>query len=316
MGRSGKKGLRAAWAVALAMALWVPAAGRAAEIRVFTTAHGLPSDGVTALAATPDGTLWIGTGDAGVYLLDPLTGKGKGYRASDGLASDRVISIALFDGKVYAGTSGGLSVFDGSAWTTISGAEGVTFRNVRLAVSPDGKELWACSVYLNGGTVRFDGKAWTFVGGEGRGLFNDIQGFAFLSGDVLLASGSGVPYLYRGGAISALRDGLPAANIFSAGTRDGRWLLGTSKGLLEYRNGWKAVSLPEGFSGVPVFSVASRGNTVVAASRLGLVKVDSRGSKSLTPQTGLPSPRVHAATFVGEAVAAGTSGGLALIRNW
>ena len=42
------------------------------------------------------------------------------------------------------------------------------------------------------------------MGGEGRGLFNDVQGFAFLPGEVLMGSGSGAVYLRKGADVQAL----------------------------------------------------------------------------------------------------------------
>jgi len=39
-------------------------------IRNYTTADGLPSNVITALDVTPDGTLWIGTQDQGLALWD------------------------------------------------------------------------------------------------------------------------------------------------------------------------------------------------------------------------------------------------------
>jgi ligand-binding sensor domain-containing protein len=288
----------------------------ATEVRVLTTADGLPSNWVTALAASPDGKLWVGTGNAGVFLLDPATGRGKGYRAADGLSSDEVTSIALFRGKVYVGTAAGLSVFDGSTWETLLKVGSVTLRNVRLAASPDDKELWACSVYLAGGTVRFDGKEWRFMGGAGRGLFNDIQGFAFLPEGVLMGSGSGMPYLHKGMDVLPLAEGLPPVNIFAVGTLEGKWLVGTSKGLMKYEEKWNGVALPPAFSGVPIFSIAVDTNEAVIGSANGLLKLGKGGPKSLTVADGLPGSRVLAVAFIDDSVVAGTAKGLALVRKW
>lgn len=299
-----------------ALVLLSTAAAYAVEIRVMTTADGLPSNWVTALAATPDGKLWVGTGDAGVYLLDPATGKGTGYRTRDGLSSNEVTSIALYGEKVYVGTSSGLSVFDGEHWSQIPRVENVTMRNIRLAASPDGKELWACSVYLAGGTVRFDGREWAFMGGEGRGLFNDVQGFAFLPDGVLMGSGSGIPYLRRGADVIPLREGLPPVNIFSTGVKDSKWLLGTSKGLLEYETRWMEVALPPGFGGAPVFAIAFRGDSIILGSDRGLVKLAAGESKTVTTATGLPASRILTVAVADDLVAAGTARGLVLVREW
>lgn len=312
-GTTGARGRGAAFALLLVL---LPFVAGAADVRVLTTADGLPSNWVTALAASPEGKLWVGTGNAGVYLLDPATGKGKGYRVSDGLASDEVTSIALFGGKAYVGTASGLSVFDGGKWSTVTSIGNVTMRNVRLAASPDGRELWACSVYLAGGTVKFDGVRWEFMGGKGRGLFNDIQGFAFLPGGVVMGSGSGVPYLHTGSDVKVLAEGLPPGNIFSLAGRGEALFLGSSRGLFVYDGKWKEIPLPAGFAGSPVFSIAVAGGTVIAGSEKGLVKVESGQAGTLAEEAGLPASRVTAVAITGDLVVAGTARGLALVKKW
>lgn len=288
----------------------------AVEIRVVTTSEGLPSNWVTALAPAPGGRLWVGTGNAGVIQLDPATGTGKRYRASDGLASDEVSSIALFRGKVYVGTSAGLSVFDGSKWETIPKVQNVTMRNVRLAASPDGQELWACAVYLAGGTARFDGTEWKFMGGGGKGLFNDIQGFAFLSDGVVLGAGSGIAYLLNGPDVEVISGGLPPGNIFAVAARQGRLLLGSSRGLFEYDGKWREIPMPRRVAGAPVFSIAVRDGKTIAGSDLGLLLLENGNVKHMGMSDGLPARKITAAAFTDGMIAAGTARGLALIKNW
>jgi len=299
----------------VALLLWSIVAAGAAELQVLTTADGLPSNWVTALAAAPDGKLWAGTGDAGVYAFDPATGTGKGYRVADGLSGDSVVSIAPFQGNVYVGTSTGLSVFDGKAWKAIGKVENVTMRNVRVAASPDGKELWACAVHLAGGTVRFDGNAWKFMGGEGRGLFNNVQGFAFLPDGVLLGDGSGAAYLNTGTDVRSLTEGIPAANVFSAAAFQGKGLLGTSRGLFEYDRRWNQVPLPTGFGSAPVFALAAQGDRWVAGTANGLVFFASGSLKTVGTVDGLPAARVIAVAIGPDYLAAGTARGLAIVRG-
>jgi hypothetical protein len=303
-------------ALLAAAALVAPAGGQAAEVRVYGAGKGLPSGWVTALAATPDGKLWVGTGDAGIVLFDPAAGTGRGYRAKDGLSSDRIFSIALFQGKVYVGTAEGISAFDGSSWSSIRKVENVTLRDVRLAASPDGKELWACSVYLAGGTVRFDGTSWKFMGGEGRGLFNDIVGFAFPKDAVLLASGAGAVYRYKDGDFTTLVEGLPPVNIFTVAYFLDRALVGTSRGLYEYANGWTPASSIANLGTVQIFSLAGQGETLLAGMSAGLAKISDKQVEVLNAANGLPSSKVFAVAAGRGFVAAGTGGGLAVVTGW
>jgi ligand-binding sensor domain-containing protein len=288
----------------------------ATEVRIFAKGAGLPSNWVTALSAEPGGKLWVGTGNAGVYLLDPATGAGKGYTATDGLASNEVTSVALFQGTVYVGTSGGLSVLQGGRWSTVADAGGVDMRNARLAVSPDGKELWGAAVTLAGGVARFDGKVWKFMGGEGRGLFSDVQGFAFLPDGVLMGSGSGVPYLHRGAEVVPAGEGFPPVNILCATAWKGKAYLGTSRGLYVRDGKWREVVLPQGVRGAPVFSLADAGDVLLAGTGSGLAKVSGGGARTLATSDGLPASRVLAVAAGEGFVAAGTANGLAIIREW
>jgi ligand-binding sensor domain-containing protein len=303
-------------AAALGCFLFSAVAAGAIETTVLTTAEGLPSNWVTALAIAPDGKLWIGTGDAGLHVIDPATGKGRGYRAADGLSSDSVVSVAFFGGKAYVGTAAALSILDGGSWRTIDKVENVTMRNVRVAASPDGKQLWACSVYLAGGTVRLEGNAWKFMGGEGRGLFNDVQGFAFLPEGVLLGDGSGAAYLHTGTDVRPLAEGFPAANVFSAAAYKGKGFLGTARGLFEYEGRWKRFSLPPGVAGSPVFALAVKGDRLVAGTANGLASSGGGAVKSMGTADGLPAARVTAVAIGTDYVAAGTARGVALIRGW
>jgi len=309
-----KRAVRAAAVAALLLVLSLDISG-AAEVRVLTAKQGLPSNWVTALAAAPGGKLWVGTGNAGIYLLDPATGAGKGYRTADGLSSDEVTSVALFRGKVYVGTANGLSIFDGSKWETVSKVENVTMRNVRLAASPDGKELWACAVYLAGGTVRYDGSEWTFMGGEGRGLFNDIQGFAFLPSGVVMGSGSGSVYLHRGAEVKVLSKGLPPGNIFAVKERGTTLLVGSNRGLFAYDGTWREIPLPSPAAGAPVFAIAANGEREAVGSDGGLLLIRDGKTRLVGTAEGLPARKVAAVAIVDGTIAAGTARGLALVTD-
>jgi hypothetical protein len=171
-------------------------------------------------------------------------------------------------------------------------------------------------VYLAGGTVRLDAAGWKFMGGEGRGLFNDVQGFGFLPEGVLMGAGSGAAYVHKGNDVSALAEGLPPVNVFSAGVLGGNWVLGTSKGLFAFRERWGPAPMPAALSGEPVFAIASSGNRTVVGTAAGLALLGEGEAKTLDAAGGLPSSRVTAVALSGEIVAAGTPNGLALIRKW
>lgn len=131
----------------------------------------LGSQDVTQLVDAGDGTVWIGTGDAGVDRLDPATGRVRHWRhddkRADSLSDDVVYALARApDGSLWIGTAAGLDhlsvdgrtlahvpylpVFDGKPGTrdTVVGAlraeaDGTlwigTWSGVLLKRSPDGR---------------------------------------------------------------------------------------------------------------------------------------------------------------------------------
>lgn len=76
--------------------------------------RGLQPDGEEVWVATADQGVWHGEGDGW-----------QGYTSGEGLADDRVRSLAVGDdGIVWAGTAAGLSRFDGRTWTPHLGGGG------------------------------------------------------------------------------------------------------------------------------------------------------------------------------------------------
>ena len=75
----------------------------------FGVANGLPKAMISQLAQSPDGTIWAGTLDEGLYYL--RDGGFKALRAADGLASDAINSLFIDrDKSIWAGTrAGGVS---------------------------------------------------------------------------------------------------------------------------------------------------------------------------------------------------------------
>ena len=84
---------------------------------VFTdikTGSGLDDSFVWTMAYDKNGTLWVGTLGNGLYRIDPVTHAATEFRAEKSeLASDFVVtSVSGKDGRMYFGTSYGLSVYD------------------------------------------------------------------------------------------------------------------------------------------------------------------------------------------------------------
>jgi ligand-binding sensor domain-containing protein len=290
---------------------------QALAVSVLGTAKGIPAAPVSSLLVRGD-RLYVGTRGMGLYLHDLKGGRSVRVTREDGLPSDDVTSLALFQGKVYAATSAGIAVSDGGAWSIYRRAGEVRLNNAILGVSPDGAELWAGAVHLSGGTVRFDGKEWAFIGGEGRGLFNTIDSFAFYPGGVILGAQSGAVYLRKGDAIEAIGDGFPQANVFAVAERGGTIYAGTSAGLFLFRGKtWEKATVPDAASAGAVYAFVRSGADLFVGGSKGLLLLDRKGNaRFLSGERGFPQGAVTALAVGDGAVYAATEKGVAVIREW
>jgi ligand-binding sensor domain-containing protein len=118
----------------------------------------LPSDNVKAVFI--DGNVqWYGT-DEGIGKHTGTRAKENWviYDTSDGLIHNDVQCIVKDNtGKMWFGTKGGLSSFDGSKWANYTTGNGLVSNNVLcLAIAKDGS-LW---VGTDNGVSHFNGNAW------------------------------------------------------------------------------------------------------------------------------------------------------------
>jgi ligand-binding sensor domain-containing protein len=117
----------------------------------------LPADVVTDLAVDAQGRLWSWNYDQGCSRFDGTSFEP--FTLADGLGSNLGSNVMVLDNTVHAGTFGGLSVFQGSVWTTItSGASGLPMDDVRDCDLDASGGLWVPT--FGGGIAYYDG-VWT-----------------------------------------------------------------------------------------------------------------------------------------------------------
>lgn len=308
-----------AMAAIAAIGLAFPADGRGMETILLGPEAGIPEGRSITSLLVAGNRLYVGTLDRGIVIRDRGTGVVRRATRSEGLPSEDVKSLALFQGKVYAGTSAGIGVEEAGRWTALDRVQSVTLMNVYLAASPDGKELWAAALTLAGGLVRFDGKEWRFMGGEGRGLFNDVDAFAFSPDGLLMGTVSGSVYLRRGGEIGALPASLPGASVFAVGERGGAVYAGTGRGLFVWRGErWDPVDLPAPVGeGKAIYTIARSDADLFVGGLGGLALLDRRGGKVvMSGRDGFPEGVVTALAVAGEILYAGTERGAAVVTGW
>ena len=107
----------------------------------YTEADGLGDNRVKDIFIHPDGSVWFGTND-GVSIL--ILGVWASYGTSDGLPFGGVNSIALAgNGDVWLGTGlGGVSIFDGTNFTSITEDDGLLNDKVRAVAIDAEQRKW------------------------------------------------------------------------------------------------------------------------------------------------------------------------------
>lgn len=170
--------------------LWVGHGGGASRFdgsawQSLTTASGLPSNRVLALASGQQGVLWIGT-DRGLARYQD--GVIKTFSVEDGLAAPSVSTLFIdSQGRLWAGNgstaAGGLAVLVGQAWQRVTTADGAhPVINAILEDKPG--SLWFATGFASrGGASHLQGQVWSsltqadgLAGGKVRSLFQDNQG--------------------------------------------------------------------------------------------------------------------------------------------
>jgi len=131
------------------------------------TDGGIPSDLVLAVALDQAGRLWLGTNQGAAVIHpnhpSPIT---RYDPSNSGLQWPAVATIAIGpDGRVWLGTlGGGIAVFDGQRWQTLTVANsGLPWNTIiALAVGPQG-EVWLAAdqpITTGGNVARWDGQRW------------------------------------------------------------------------------------------------------------------------------------------------------------
>ena len=104
----------------------------------------LPSDKVYSICITSDGTQWFGT-DMGIarHTGHKTLENWIAYNTETGLVNNFVQAIAVDKkGNIWAGTKGGVSVFDGSAWNSFTKDSGLTSDNVSCIIVDKEGVVW------------------------------------------------------------------------------------------------------------------------------------------------------------------------------
>ena len=115
----------------------------------------LPSDKIYSIFIAPDGAKWFGTDlgaarHTGQNSLENWTA----FTTKDGLVNNFIQAITSDkDGKIWFGTKGGVSVFDGSSWISYTEKDGLISNNILCIVVDKEGVVW---MGTDSGVASFD----------------------------------------------------------------------------------------------------------------------------------------------------------------
>jgi signal transduction histidine kinase/ligand-binding sensor domain-containing protein/HPt (histidine-containing phosphotransfer) domain-containing protein/ActR/RegA family two-component response regulator len=267
------------------------------EVTAYTLRDGLPEGRIQALAAAPDGTLWVGT-DHGLGRL--ADGRWTTFTERDGLPDDEVTALAVDrDGNVWAGTRRGLARFHEGreGWETLPARDGASPLSVRSLFEDAEGSLWIGTE--TGGLSRLRDVAFTTVtpGGEledVRTVYEDRQGILWFG-----TSDHGFIRLQEDGRIERFgrAQGLPSGHVRAIlQDRRGDLWIGTGAGLCRLSHGriesWTVRDgLPDNY--VRVIYEDPDG-TLWIGTNAGLARWSDGRFQTAGPLDGLPPERVNA----------------------
>lgn len=291
-------------------------------LQVYTTADGLPSDHLTALALDGQRRLWIASWGAGLSRLESLPEPGgppprfsPALNAEQGLAGNQIWSLQTDrEGSVWVGTwVGGLNRLRNRAFTVFGTPEGLVHDNTRAVLhARDGSRSWVATA--GGGLSRIDHRAGTvtaIVRRERGGLLlsDEISTLLEDRRDGTLWVGSytaGLMHLSADGeqllASYGVAEGLPNAEIRALlQDRSERLWIGTRGGLARLDAAGPAhlptavqdPALPQ--EGIAAMLEDSRGRLRFGTTGQGLLRLDADGRFSrLSKADGLVSDWIMA----------------------
>ena len=207
--------------------------GDSLQVSVFDESSGLPNDRVRAALKTSDGTLWFGT-DKGLCRTENGA-DWQCFSEKDGLLSSQV--LVLYEDalqNLWVGTQLGVSVLEGSGFTSYTSEDGLIHDRVRAITQDHLGNMWFGT---QAGVTRFDGLSFrSFTEANGlsddriRYLLTDRTGnlwFSTFYGGICRYSGTEFIHFTE-------KDGISSNQVLSVfNNYDGDIWLGTLEGITE-----------------------------------------------------------------------------------
>jgi ligand-binding sensor domain-containing protein/signal transduction histidine kinase len=292
---------------------------RNGTIETLASPSGFSRSPVLAIAQTPNGDIWVGTRDSGLYRISG----GRTSAILEGLPDLKVNALAATSGnEVWVGTDSGVVRWDGSRLTN-SGVSASLGRVQALALSVDrDSNLWVGTnsrglLRVNaGGVSSFEQSASM---GAVTAVFEDREGNLWVGG------GRGLERLRDSPFVTySTSEGLPAdgATPLYVDSEERVWLHSASGGLWWFKQKRKGLITNDGLDKDVIYSLDGGGNDLwIGRQRGGLTNLRSAGgsvaSTTYTRDDGLVQNSVYSVYRARDgSVWAGTlSGGVSHLRG-
>lgn len=108
----------------------------------YTAKQGLAESFCSSVISDNEGRVWVGHQAGGVSLI--LRDSIIVFTEESGLANNEVHDIIQTEnGEIWVATFGGISVYNGSDWRSITTADGLTFNNIQTLAQFNDGSIWA-----------------------------------------------------------------------------------------------------------------------------------------------------------------------------
>ncbi len=278
----------------------------------FTTAQGLANNVVKSIIEDKAGNIWFGTNGGGISRYDASASPGASpaknsgaklittFTTAQGLANNTVFSIVEDRaGNIWFGTDGGgLSRYDGRAFSTFSTTQGLANNIVFSIAESKTGNLWFGT--YGGGVSCYDGKSFTnFTTAQGL-AHNVVYGIAEdHAGNIWFGTNGGGVTEYDGKAFTTFTTAQGVANnaVYSiAEDKAGCLWFGTGGGGVSRYNGnsFTTFTMAQGLANNTVLSITvdKTGNIWFGTQGGGVSLYNGRSFTTLTATQGLANNTV------------------------
>lgn len=118
-------------------------------VRNINASHGLGSNKISAIATDSQDNIWLATEDSGIFTIklspdNPDDVSVTQLSTLNGLSSNTVHSLIIdSNNNIFAGTSNGISIYDGSRIFAVGKTHGLRSNNIYALIVDDDGNLWA-----------------------------------------------------------------------------------------------------------------------------------------------------------------------------